>query len=118
MIYDSGTPGDGVWHCPFPPEWVERMRRAAKHCEMLSAEHIEAAVNNALVYVVPPGDFLDEEQDARGLPMSYCIREQERHRRFPTCCTAIYDYDSIPELVVTNGEDDWPLDKRGKVLNA
>ena len=87
MIYDSGTPGDGVWHCPFTKAWVERMAKAAKHCEMLSAEYIEAAVNNyALEHVVPPGDFLDEEQDARGLPMSYCIREQERHRRFPTCC--------------------------------
>lgn len=119
MIYDSGTPGDGVWHCPFTKAWVERMAKAAKHCEMLSDEYIEAVINNhALVYVVPPGDFLDEEQDERGLPMSYCIREQERHRRFPACCTAIYDYDSIPELVVTNGEDDWPLDKSGKVLNA
>lgn len=119
MIYDSKTPGNGVWHCPFTKALVERMAKAAKHCEMLSDEYIEAVINNhALVYVVPPGDFLDEEQDERGLPMSYCIREQERHRRFPTCCTAIYDYESIPELVVTNGEDDWPLDKWGKVLNA
>lgn len=107
-----------MWHCPFTKTWVERMAKAAKHCEMLSAEYIEAAVNNALEYVVPPGDFLDEEQDARGLPMSYCIKEQERHRRFPTCCVSIYDYDSIPEMVITNGYDDWPIDKRGKVLNA
>ena len=118
MIYDSGTPGNGVWHCPFPPEWVERMKRAAKHCEILSAEYIEAAVNNALEYVVPPGDFLDEEQDERGLPMSYCRKEAERYRDWPDCCVSIYDYDSIPEMVITNGYDDWPIDKRGKVLNA
>lgn len=119
MIYDRGTPGDGVWHCPYTKAWVERMSKAAMHCRTLPAEYIEAVVNNYdLVYKVPPGDFLDEEQDARGLPMSYCIRERERHRRFPTCCTSIYDYDSIPEIVITNGEDDWPLDKRGKVLNA
>ena len=120
MIYDSGTPrGDGVWHCPFTKAWVERMAKAAKHCVILSDEYIEAAVNNySLEYVVPPGDFLDEEQDERGLPMSYCREEERRYRNHPTCCTAIYDYDSIPELVVTNGEDDWPLDKRGKVLHA
>ena len=118
MIYDSGTPGDGVWHCQFTKAWVERMAKAAKHCEILSAEYIEAAVNNALEYTVPPGDFLDEEQDARGLPMSYCIREQERLRMFPSCCTAIYDYDSIPEVVITNGEDDWPLTVTERVLTA
>jgi hypothetical protein len=120
MIYDSGDhPGDGVWHCPFTKAWVERMAKAAKHCEMLSAMYIEATVNNhALEYVMPPGNFLDEEQDERGLPMSYCRKEAERYRDWPDCCTAIYDYDSIPEVVITNGKDDWPLDKRGKVLNA
>ncbi len=95
------------------------MAKAAKYCEMLSAMYIEATVNNhALEYVVPPGNFLDEEQDERGLPMSYCRKEAERYRNWPNCCTAIYDYDSIPEVVITNGKDDWPLDKRGKVLNA
>ena len=28
MIYSRGTPGNGVWHCPFPPEWVEKMKHA------------------------------------------------------------------------------------------
>jgi hypothetical protein len=30
----------------------------------------------------------------------------------------IYDYASIPELVINNGEDDWPLIIRGKVFHA
>ena len=117
MVYDSGTPGNGVWHCPFPPSWVERMKRAAKHCETLTEAQIEATLN-CNVYVVPSGDFLSEEQDTRGLPLSWCIEEERRYSRHPTCCTAIYDYDSIPELVVTDGNDDWPLTSRARVLTA
>ena len=108
-----------MWHCPFSREWVARKKRAAKHCKMLSADYIEAVVNNyALEYVVPPGDFLSEPQDARGLPLSYVRDYERRHARWPVGCSSIYDYDSIPEMVITNGKDDWPLDKRGKVLHA
>ena len=118
MIYDRGTPGNGVWHCPFAKEWVERMKKAAKHCENLSAEYIERTLDNEwLNYQLPPGDFLSEEQDAMGLPLSFCEREEGNHRRYYDT-TAIYDYDSIPELVITNGKDDWPLERRGKILHA
>ena len=118
MIYDRGTPGNGVWHCPFTKEWVERMKKAAKHCENLSAEYIERTLDNEwLNYQLPPGDFLSEEQDARGLPLSFCEREERNNGRYYDT-TAIYDYDSIPELVITNGKDDWPLERRGKILHA
>jgi len=115
MIYDTGTPGNGVWHCPFTKSWVERMKRAAKHCESLSAEYIERKLNDdSLSFTLPPGDFLSEPQDARGLPLSW----QRKGKRcvYPKC--SIYDYWSVPEVVVTNGEDDWPLRYRFNVLSA
>ena len=106
-VHERRSVGDGRWHCPFPPEWVERMKRAAKACKHLTAKNIEA-----------PEDFLSEEQDARGLPLSYCRKEAERYKDWPECCIAIYDYDSIPEIVITNGYDDWPMVRRGTVLHA
>ena len=126
MIYSRhrrcyGDRRDGEWHCPFPKEWVEWMKHAAKVCESLTAEQVAAAlrrIDNGYYYEVPPGDFLSEEQDTRGLPLSWCIEEERRYSRHPTCCTAIYDYDSIPELVVTDGNDDWPLTSRARVLTA
>lgn len=123
MIYDSRhrSYGDGVWHCPFPPEWVERMKRAAKRCRFISAEQVDGAlkrIENGECYVLPPGDFLSEEQDARGLPLSYCMEEERRYSGHPTCCTAIYDYDSIPDVVITDGENDWPLVLHERVLTA
>ncbi len=108
MKYDGRKPGNGWWNCPFSPEWVERMKRAAKVCERLATEHVEE----------PSLKFLDEEQDERGLPMSLCREYEARHEGRPECCTAIYDYDSIPEIVVTNGEDDWPLVLHERVLTA
>ena len=117
MIYNRGTPYGGVWHCPYSREWVERMKRAAKHCERLSSEYIEMVIDGEYrSYKLPPGDFLSEPQDARGLPLSWCFRYENEHRNWPKCCTAIYDYDSIPEIVVTNGEDDWPLPNRRRVF--
>lgn len=124
MIYDktSRSYGDGMWHCPFPPEWVERMARAAKHCRGLTAEQIAESdrqmEGGEVVPVWAQEDFLSEPQDGRGLPLSWCQREEERHSRWPTCCTATYDYDSIPELVVTDGEDDWPLRRWERPLTA
>lgn len=116
MIYSKGTPGNGVWHCPFPPEWVERMRRAAKHCEKLSAEYIERCINNEeYIYQVPPGDFLSEPQDSRGVPVWY--NEDIIVSRLPVSCD-IYNYDSTPDVVVTDGYNDWPLCLRGSVLMA
>ena len=113
MIYSKGTPGNGVWHCPFTPEWVEQMRRAAKHCEPLSAEYIERCINNEeYIYEVPPGDFLSKPQNARGMPIGYGGRGGVH----VTC--DIYDYDTIPDVVVTNGREDWPLRVRRSVLMA
>ncbi len=113
MIYSKGTPGNGVWHCPFSPEWVEQMRRAAKHCEPLSAEHIERCINNEeYTYQIPPGDFLDGPQDARGLPVGY----GDGFGRNVSC--DIYDYTSIPDMVISNGRDDWQLRMWEQVITA
>ena len=95
------------------------MKRAVKRCKGVSAAQVEAALNREYVYYhIPPGDFLSEPQDARGLPLSFCNREALRHRKYPGGCTAIYDYDSIPEMVITNGYDDWPLVRPDRVLHA
>ena len=123
MIYDrtERSYGDGQWHCPFSREWVERMKRAAKRCERLTAAQIEVfdrRLNEGAMIPVWEEGFLDGPQDARGLPMSWCLEEERRYSRHPTCCTAISDYDSIPELVVTDGNDDWPLTSRARVLTA
>ena len=91
------------------------MARAAKYCGTLTAGQVEAAfrrIDSGAYYVVPPGDFLEEPQDARGLPLSY-----GNGRDVPTCC-ATYDYDSLPDAVVTNGHDDWPLTMTEMVLTA
>ena len=113
MIYCKGAPSGGVWHCPFSPEWVEKMRRAAKHCEALSAEYIERCINNEkYIYRVPPGDFLSTPQDSRGVPIGY-----DNSYPKPIICE-IYDYCTIPDIVVTNGREDWPLCMRRSVLMA
>lgn len=119
MEYNRWRPENGWWNCPFSPEWVERKKRAVKACERLTAKQVEAALIAAeLHYVVPPGDFLSEEQDVRGLPLSWRSEYEARHEGWLDCCTAIYDYDTIPETVVTNGEDDWPLVLHARVLTA
>jgi hypothetical protein len=119
MIYCKSTPGNGKWHCPFPRWWVDMMKRAAKRCEGVTEEQVEAALSRECVYYkVPPGDFLSEPQDARGLPLSWCDQERARHRGWPDCCVAIYDYDSIPDMVVTNGEKDWAFKNYNKILTV
>lgn len=110
MIYEKLRRGDGYWCCPFPQEWVEMMARAAKKCAVFTAEEEESLADQL--------DFLGEPQDARGLPYWYCRQEEERYKNNPNCCTSIYDYDSIPEVIVTNGHDDWPLDLWGSLLQA
>ena len=95
------------------------MKRAVKHCESLSAECIERAIDNEwMSYRLPSGDFLSEAQDARGLPLSWCKKEEKRFKNWPKCCTSIYDYNSLPDIVATNGHDDWPLDMPGRLLTA
>ena len=116
MIYSKGTPGDGVWHCPFSPEWVERMRRAAKHCEKLSAEYISRCISNEeYIYPITHNDYFNQPQDGRGLPVWY--NEDIIVSRLPVSCD-IYNYESIPDVVVTDGYNDWPLCLRGSVLMA
>ena len=82
------------------------MARAAKICEPLTAEQIEAAyirLERCDYYELPPGDFLSNPQDARGLPVGY----DDSFGSDVKC--DVYDYDSIPFVVITNGHDDWPL---------
>lgn len=119
MKYDRRKPGNGWWNCPFSKKWVERTKRVTKVCKHLTDEQVEAALTRTeLHYVVPPGDFLSEDQDARGLPISWCRDYETRHEGWPKCCMATYDYDSIPETVVTNGDDDWPIVLHERVLTA
>lgn len=118
MVFGGNANCDGVWHCPFSPEWVQRMKQAAKHCEGLTADYIDIMDHStSYSYKLPRMDFLDEEQDARGLPLSYCKKEEERYGHWRSFC-AIYDYSTIPDVVVTNGDDDWPLQHRGGVMMA
>ena len=120
MIYDRQPQvnAGGEWHCPFPPEWVKKMRHAAKVCEKLTAEDIEAFDQGNVRYRLPPWDILEEPQDARGLPESWCKKEAERFSRRKGSCIDTYDYFSIPEMVITDGYDDWPFHPRRKVLQA
>lgn len=120
MVYDRKKTGcrDGEWHCPFPPKWVAMMAKAAKCCATLSHEQVESSIigKNIPRFRVRADDFLSEDQDARGLPLSWCDMEAERHKNHATCCTATYDYNSVPYVVVTNGKEDWPLRSNGKIL--
>ena len=113
MIYD-GRPhskSDGQWHCPFPLEWVERMRRAVKHCEKLSAEYIAKRTSSEkYIYQVPDGDFISGPQGRRVKPLYYI-------NRLPIKCD-VYDYSTIPDVEVTNGREDWPLCVTGSMLMA
>ena len=91
------------------------MKRAAKRCEPLTAQQVAAAydrIDSGYYYKVPPGDFLERPQDARGLPVDYGAGLGRNVK-----CD-IYDYDSIPFVVITNGHDDWPLMMRDRVLTA
>ena len=123
MIYcdESHTTSGGQWWCPFPREWVEQMKRSAKCCEQLTCKEIDAAVyrlEDGMSYKLPPGDFLEEEQDARGLPLSWCAEEDRRFREYPVSCCEIYDYNTVPDVVITNGVEDWPLRIWDPVLRA
>ena len=111
MVYDSSRSffADGEWHCPYTPEWLQRVKEIVKHCNRLTNEQVSAILQRRVFIRIKPGEYLNEEQDRRGLTLSYCKAEEERYSKHPTCCTATYDYDTIPEVVVTNGEDDWPL---------
>ena len=117
MVYDNHRSffADGEWHCPYTPEWLQRAKEIVKHCNMLTNEQVLAILQRRVFIRIKPGEYLHEEQDSRGLTLSYCKAEEERYIKHPTCCTATYDYDTIPEVVVTNGEDDWPLRLHRKI---
>jgi hypothetical protein len=118
MVFGGYASHDGVWHCPFSPAWVEKMKQAAKHCDQLTDDFVEKMLSmEVLAYELPKMDFLDEEQDARGLPLSYCKKEEERYGHWRSFFS-IYDYSTVPDVVVTNGDDDWPLQHRGGVMMA
>ena len=94
------------------------MRHVVKVCEQLTAEDIEAFDRGNVNYQLPQWDVLNEPQDARGLPLSWCEQEKRRHVGWPDSCTAIYDYDTVPEVVVTDGNDDWPLVQHNRLIMA
>ncbi|MBQ1796797.1 MAG: hypothetical protein IIZ88_03405, partial [Prevotella sp.] len=60
---------------------------------------------------------IDEPQDARGLPESWAAK-MERHHSPYYDGPGIYDYRSIPDVVITNGHADWPLKIWRPVLHA
>ena len=118
MIYDSCVRkiSDGRWHCLFSPAWVERMKRAANHCKKLSAEYIEMQLRCEVLFIeLEPGNFLSGPQNSRGLPI---LPTEKRREWWQNSRCEIYDYGSIPDVVVTNGLDDWPLVYHSNVLMA
>lgn len=118
MIYDRCVRkiSDGRWHCPFSPAWVERMRRAAKHCKKLSVEYIEMQLRSEVIFIeLGPGNFLSGPQDSKGLPI---FPTEKRREWWQNSRCEIYDYSSIPDVVVTNGLEDWPLVYHPNVLMA
>ncbi|MCR5366554.1 MAG: hypothetical protein K6E67_10485 [Prevotella sp.] len=108
MIFDSDKRNfcDGEWHCPFPKHWVDRMAQAAACCCKLTSKAVYERKEEQI-------DFLNGPQDERGLPLSFHKNTED----WPACCST-YDYGSIAEVVVTNGQDDWPLGNYGKILIA
>jgi hypothetical protein len=92
------------------------MAKAAKHCKKLSAEYIEMQLRSDVFFIeLGPGNFLSEPQDSRGLPI---LPPEMRRDWWKNSRCEIYDYDSIPDVVVTNGLDDWPLACHPNVLMA
>ena len=115
MFYEDNYSGEhiGEWHCPFSPEWVKMMKRAVTICQTLVDEK-----DNQKDAPLEDEDFLSGPQDARGLPLWWCQREEERFRDRPTGCTAIYDYDTVPEVLVTNGGYERPFKMQELILTA
>ena len=94
------------------------MRKIVRHCKRLTEQQLDAMFNGSIHMVPVPGEYLNEPQDPRGLPMSWVEEEERRYSHHPTCCNAIYDYSTIPEVVITNGEDEWPLARRRVAVTA
>ena len=108
MIYDkrrqSPLHPDGAWHCPFTPEWVAKMRHAVAVCRnMVKDEQQDSGYEE---------NFLSQPQDSRGLPVDYDDNLNSDVR------LDTWDYRTIPEVVITNGKEDWPLQYRFGVKHA
>ena len=108
MIYEKNRQSplyaDGEWHCPFTPEWVAKMQHAVAVCRnMVKDEKLESGYEE---------NFLSQPQDSRGLPVGYGDNLNSDVR------LDTWDYRTIPEIVVTNGHDDWPLRYRFGVRHA
>lgn len=112
MIYSKDVSNGGVWHCPFSPEWVERMRRAAAVCKKMAEEQIERRLFSTEEEDTQKENFLCIQQDERGLPEGYINR-----LTIQISCE-IYDYSTIPDIVINNGYADWPFNQRFNVLTA
>ena len=79
------------------------MARIAKHLGPMTEETM-ILLHGRGNYMRPHLDFLSEPQDARGLPLS--LNNDEEY--YQGCCVT-YDYASIPDVVISNGYNDWPL---------
>lgn len=112
MIYSKDVSYGGVWHCPFPPEWVEKMRQAAAVCKKLAEEQIERRLFSTEEEDTQKEHFLSIPQDERGLPEGYI-----NSLTIQISCD-IYDYDTIPDVVMNNGYADWPFKQRFNILTA
>lgn len=112
MIYSKEVSNGGVWHCPFSSEWVEKMRLAAAICKKMDEEQIERRLFGTEQEDTQKEHFLSIPQDERGLPEGYINR-----LTIQISCD-IYDYDSIPDVVINNGYADWPFNQRFNVLTA
>jgi len=113
-------------------EWLRRKAYAAKICQTLTDEQVLSVPSDLDIkdgHYEHHGERLpgrwksrlhvpiDEPQDERGLPESWAA-EMERHYDPYYDGPAIYDYRSVPDVVITNGHEDWPLKIWRPVLHA
>lgn len=97
---------DGEWHCPYSREWLKQVRHTVNMC-------LQNEQRKPILYDIPNQmEFLSEPQDERGMPLSW--RQDNENES----CTATYDYCTIPDVVVTNGYDDWELPHRSGRITA
>jgi hypothetical protein len=88
------------------------MRQAAAVCKEMAEEQIERRLFSTEQEETQKEYFLSIPQDERGLPEGYINR-----LTIQISCD-IYDYDTIPDIVISNGYADWPFNQRFNVLTA
>ena len=91
--------------------WLAMRKAAAMRADVAMTKN-RRATKMAKARLKQAGDFLSKPQNASGMPIGY----GGRGGVYVTC--DIYDYDTIPDVVVTNGREDWPLCLRGSMLMA